>query len=148
MTNETPTTLAEALDRIVELETQLAAYITAPEAPWRRLHRALQVRPSAAVMLYRLSLCRPGEGLSLDEIDAAVPQDFSNGMRKDPEFRTRNTVKQFVYHTRKRHPWIFEPPGPRYGGIILSKQGRTVIDSLLNASDVRTTPRWANRKAL
>jgi hypothetical protein len=113
--------LDEALARINELEDLLENATYGAPAEWRAVYRAFNVSPSQAMIL--VCLAKAPAGLAYAELDTLLPSSFTNGTRKDPEFRTLGTIKNFVYEIRRKLPWALVR-SDRWNGVRLTDEGR------------------------
>lgn len=98
-------TLEQALERIADLEDQLAHCIYARPYDVAKLQRALSVTLSQAYIvsaLYRTSM-----PLTTTDLDTLVPSTQNNRCRKDPEFRGDKTIQVQIHLLRRKYGRTF-----------------------------------------
>lgn len=118
--------------RVDDLESLLFSSKSDPDL---RLCKALGVTANHARILQALYHAK--EGLSHVELDAIVPlgarpQDAA--CRVDPEFRTLNTIKQYIHQIRVRLGPDFLR-SDRWRGVKLSPKGRAAVKVALQGED-------------
>lgn len=123
--------------RINELEATIDKSVFVEDAEIRCIKSSLGLSRGEAAVIVALSQT---EGyLTLAELEAIVPQDFSNAARKDPEFRTVGVINQFVGRIRKKAPYMLIPnPTRQRGGVSLTVEGRRLVLNLLRRPVMRS----------
>lgn len=123
-------TLEDAVERIAELETLLETAIYVRPEEWRTVQDAMHVPRTQAVILVGLFKVR--RALHYNELDTLIPDAWTNGSRKDSEFRTINAVRQHVHVLRRLWPSALERGNP-WGGVRLTEEGRRLVGEALGA---------------
>lgn len=96
-----------------------------------KLQKRLQLSPTQAAIVEILYAAR--EGTSARELDSALPVSVVNypiSNRKDPEFRSIGTMRQFLHQIRRKLG-ADALQGNRWVGISLTTRGRALVQGAL-----------------
>ncbi len=121
---------AQLQERVDELENILFPGLDSASAT---VCRKLGVAPAHGKIITALYALPDGGGLNHVELDALVPlsdNPSAKARRIDPEFRTMNTIKQWLFQIRERLGADFIE-SRRCSGVWLSARGREAVRQVL-----------------
>ncbi len=122
-------TLPEALEHIGQLEALLKTCVYPRPEKAAKLKAAFNLTASQAFIVAMLYEARTS--ISAEDLDAALPQRWTNSRRKDPEFRTLKTIHVQIWHARKKlGDGMIK--AHRYFGYELTPEGRKLVKDALS----------------